>query len=49
MDERRQALRDRPLHDWSSHAADASATWRWAARAAEERMPKLRYDDRGIV
>ncbi|HZF34541.1 MAG TPA: terminase family protein [Candidatus Angelobacter sp.] len=49
-DERRQALRDRPLHDWSSHAADAFRYLAMGLREPqEERMPKLRYDDRGIV
>jgi hypothetical protein len=49
-DERRQALRARPLHDWSSHAADA---FRYLAMGLRERndatLPPLRYDDRWIV
>jgi len=49
-DERRQALRARPLHDWSSHAADA---FRYLAMGLREeqpaRMPALAYDDRWIV
>jgi phage terminase large subunit len=49
-DERRQALRERPLHDWSSHAADAFRYLAMGLREpAEEKMPRLRYDDRGIV
>jgi hypothetical protein len=49
-DERRQAFRERPLHDWSSHAADA---FRYLAMGLREetgeRMPKITYDDRWIV
>ena len=49
-DERRQAFRERPLHDWSSHAADA---FRYLAMGLREetgeRMPKIAYDDRWIV
>jgi len=49
-DERRQALRERPLHDWSSHAADA---FRYLAMGLREEtgepMPKIAYDDRWIV
>jgi hypothetical protein len=43
-------LRERPLHDWSSHAADAFRYLAMGLREpTAERMPKLRYDDRGIV
>ena len=49
-DERRQAFRERPLHDWSSHAADA---FRYLAMGLREEqdpyMRKLVYDDRWIV
>jgi len=49
-DERRQAFRERPLHDWASHAADA---FRYLAMGLREeqadRMPAIRYDDRWIV
>jgi hypothetical protein len=49
-DARREAFRARPLHDWSSHGADA---FRYLAmglrKARDEPMPKLHYDDRGIV
>src|SRR5882724_4273269 len=49
-DPRRQALRDRPLHDWSSHAADAFRYLAMGLREGrEERMPVIRYDDRGVV
>ena len=49
-DERRQAFRERPLHDWSSHAADAFRYLAMGLREeTEERMPKIGYDDRGIV
>jgi len=49
-DERRQAFRERPLHDWSSHAADAFRYLAMGLREpGEERMPLIRYDDRGIV
>jgi hypothetical protein len=49
-DERRQDYRPRPLHDWSSHAADA---FRYLAMGLqeprEEPMRPLRYDDRWIT
>jgi hypothetical protein len=49
-DERRQTLREQPLHDWSSHAADA---FRYLAMGLREedanRMPPIKYDDRWIV
>ena len=49
-DERRQAFRDRPLHDWSSHAADAFRYLAMGLREeTSERMPKIVYDDRWIV
>jgi phage terminase large subunit len=49
-DERRQAFRERPLHDWSSHAADAFRYLAMGLREeAGERMPKIVYDDRWIV
>ena len=49
-DERRQAFRERPLHDWSSHAADAFRYLAMGLREGqEERMPKIAYDDRWIV
>ena len=45
-----QTFRDRPLHDWASHGADAFRYLAMGLREArEEKMPKLRYDDRGIV
>jgi hypothetical protein len=49
-DERLKAFRERPLHDWSSHAADAFRYLAMGLREpTAERMPKLHYDDRGIV
>jgi phage terminase large subunit len=49
-DERRQAFRERPLHDWSSHAADAFRYLAMGLREeSAERMPKIAYDDRWIV
>jgi phage terminase large subunit len=49
-DERRQTFRERPLHDWSSHAADA---FRYLAMGLREedanRMPPIKYDDRWIT
>jgi phage terminase large subunit len=49
-DPRRQAFRERPLHDWASHGADAFRYLAMGLREGrEERMPKIRYDDRGIV
>src|SRR5215510_928477 len=49
-DDRRQAFRERPLHDWSSHAADAFRYLAMGLREeTPERMPKIRYDDRWIV
>ena len=49
-DERRQAFRERPLHDWSSHAADAFRYLAMGLREeSQERMPKIVYDDRWIV
>jgi hypothetical protein len=49
-DERRQVFGDRPLHDWSSHAADALRYLAMGLREEEaDRMPPIRYDDRWIV
>jgi len=49
-DERRQSFRERPLHDWSSHAADAFRYLAMGLREeSQERMPKITYDDRWIV
>ena len=49
-DERRQAFRERPLHDWSSHAADAFRYLAMGLREeTSERMPTIAYDDRWIV
>ena len=49
-DARRQAFRAHPLHDWASHGADAFRYLAMGLREGrDERMPKLRYDDRGIV
>ena len=49
-DPHRQDFRQRPRHDWSSHAADA---FRYLAMGLQERrdepMPPLRYDDRWIT
>jgi hypothetical protein len=49
-DAQRQDFRAGPRHDWSSHAADA---FRYLAMGLQERrdepMPRLQYDDRGIV
>ncbi len=42
--------RPRPLHDWSSHAADAFRYLAMGLREESgERMPKIAYDDRWIV
>jgi phage terminase large subunit len=49
-DPRRQAFRAQPRHDWASHGADAFRYLAMGLRESrEERMPKLHYDDRGIV
>jgi len=48
-DARRQDFRARPLHDWSSHAADAFRYLAMGLREPEAPLPRLRYDDRGIV
>lgn len=49
-DARRQTFRERPLHDWASHGADAFRYLAMGLREErEERMPPIRYDDRGIV
>jgi phage terminase large subunit len=49
-DPRRQAFRERPLHDWASHGADAFRYLAMGLREGrEERMPVIRYDDRGVV
>ena len=46
----RQTFRERPLHDWASHGADAFRYLAMGLREArEERMPTHPYDDRGIV
>jgi hypothetical protein len=47
-DERRQTFREQPLHDWSSHAADA---FRYLAMGLREEpaMPPIKYDDRWIT
>jgi len=47
-DARRQVFRAKPLHDWSSHGADAlrylAMGWR-----EEQKLPPIRYENRGIV
>jgi len=49
-DARRQTFRERPLHDWASHGADAFRYLAMGLReGTEEPMPKIRYDDRGVV
>src|SRR5262244_3188871 len=49
-DPRRQTFRERPLHDWASHGADAFRYLAMGLReGTEERMPEIRYDDRGVV
>jgi hypothetical protein len=49
-DERRQVFGDRPLHDWSSHAADALRYLAMGLREEDaDRMPPIKYDDRWIV
>jgi len=49
-DGRRQTFRERPLHDWASHAADAFRYLAMGLREGrEEKLPALRYDDRGVV
>jgi hypothetical protein len=49
-DERRKCFHDRPLHDWSSDAADALRYLAMGLRESrDEKLPRIRYDDRGIV
>ena len=49
-DDRRKCFDDRPLHDWSSDAADALRYLAMGLREVrDEKMPRLVYDDRGIV
>lgn len=49
-DEKRKAFRANPLHDWTSHAADAM---RYLCVGLEQSLPKpikpIKYDYRGIV
>lgn len=48
-DDERKVFSDRPLHDWTSHAADA---FRYLARGLKPDAAKLKpikYDNRGIV
>jgi hypothetical protein len=47
-DERRKTFREGPLHDWSSHAADA---FRYLAMGLREEvgLPPIKYDDRWIT
>ena len=47
---RRQVFEDEPLHDWASHGADAFRYLAMALQREPDRpIPKIRYDDRGIV
>ena len=49
-DARRQDFRAQPLHDWSSHAADAFRYLAMGLREpADAKLPALAYDDRWIV
>ena len=49
-DERRKCFQDQPLHDWSSDAADALRYLAMGQRPTrEEKLPPIRYDNRGIV
>jgi hypothetical protein len=49
-DPRLRIFRDRPRHDWASHAADAFRYLAMGLRAPrDERMPPLRYDHRWVV
>jgi phage terminase large subunit len=49
-DARRQDFRAQPLHDWSSHAADAFRYLAMSLREpADQKLPALAYDDRWIV
>jgi hypothetical protein len=49
-DAQRQDFRQRPRHDWSSHAADAFRYLAMGLREESETpMPRLRYDDRWIT
>jgi hypothetical protein len=49
-DAQRQDFRQRPRHDWSSHAADAFRYLAMGLREeSEQPMPRLRYDDRWIT
>jgi len=48
-DEERKVFAERPLHDWTSHAADA---FRYLARGLQKdpgKMKPISYDNRGIV
>jgi hypothetical protein len=49
-DPRRQTFQAQPRHDWASHGADAFRYLAMGLRETrDERMPILKYDDRGIV
>ena len=49
-DPRRQVFQAQPRHDWASHGADAFRYLAMGLRELRDQpMPKLRYDDRGIV
>lgn len=49
-DARRAAFKPRPLHDWTSHAADALRYLAVGLReAAGEAQPPLKYQDRWVV
>jgi hypothetical protein len=49
-DDRRQAFNPRPLHDWTSHAADALRYLAQGLRKESGSMAPIKYaDDRAIV
>jgi len=49
-DPRRQAVRQRPRHDWASHATDAFRYLALGLREPDQdKMPPLRYDTRWAV
>ncbi|MCI0429074.1 MAG: hypothetical protein L0210_00825 [Rhodospirillales bacterium] len=48
-DERRRTFGGKPLHDWSSHAADAFRYLAVGQPREDRPLPPIKYDDRGIV
>jgi hypothetical protein len=48
-DERAQALKAKPRHDWASHGADALRYLAMGLREETGAPPAIDYDDRGVV